>query len=294
MLICSLINVSGTNCANPLQIPITVESCLISQSAQIYRLQNLMDRCLKGRFWKLQNLLLLSKACGFSKNEFRPRASTLPGSLWEMQIPRPHHRPADLGTEGGAESSVFSKFSRRFWHTGVKDHCCRWILHLWHRTLGHPVYLHQEAGGDPVPFSEEDSVLFLSFSFKPRTAKARYMCFLSPLPCLKHSHHGEFSPTDLQKPRGQLAGKILSCQGPHGYSGAGRGLWIPLSWSGAWMSEDNHCGLVTRVTTHRLILDPQHKASTPLGSCQTLWTWTLYCPDFIGNESQFWLHIRIT
>lgn len=85
-----------------------------------------MDRCLKGSFWKLQNLLLLSKACGFSKNEFRPRASTLPGSLWEMQIPRPHHRPADLGTEGGAESSVFSKFSRRFWHTGVKDHCCRW------------------------------------------------------------------------------------------------------------------------------------------------------------------------
>lgn len=28
--------------------------------------------------------------------------------------------------------------------------------------------------------------------------------------------------------------------------------------------------LVTRVTTHRLILDPQHKASTLPGSCQTL------------------------
>lgn len=115
-----LINVSGTNCAKPLQIPITVESCLISQSAQIYLLQNLKDRCLKARFWKLRNLLLLSKAYGFSKIELRPGASTLPGSLWEMQIPRPHHRPADLGTESGAESSVFSKFSRRFWHMGVR------------------------------------------------------------------------------------------------------------------------------------------------------------------------------
>lgn len=284
MLICSLINVSGTNCANPLQIPITVESCLISQSAQIYLLQNLKDRCLKARFWKFRNLLLLSKACGFSKIELRPGASTLPGSLWEKcKFPGP---TTDLQI-WELRVGLSHLFSARFWHTGVRitaavEYCisgrepwdiqCTFIRRL-EETLS--------------SFLRKILSCFLASPLSQGQQKPG-MCVSCP-----HSHHGEFSPTDLQKPGRQLAVKILSCQGPHGYSGAGRSLWIPSSWSGAWISQDNHCGLITRVTTHRLIL-PQHKTSIPPGSCQTLWPWTLYCPDFIGNESQLWLHIRIT
>lgn len=44
--------------------------------------------------------------------------------------------------------------------------------------------LHQETGGDSGFFSEEDSVLFLSFSFKPKMANTRYLGFQSPLPQL--------------------------------------------------------------------------------------------------------------
>lgn len=140
-----------------------------------------------------------------------------------MQIPRPHHRPADLGTEGGAESSVFSKFSRRFRHTGVRttavgEYCISgiepWGIHCtFIRRLEETL----------SPFLRKILSCFLASPLSQGQQKPG-ICFLSPLSCLKHSHHGEFSPTDLQKPRRQLAGKILSCQGPHGYRGAGRGL----------------------------------------------------------------------